>query len=469
MESIMLLRVLLPLFATSIRWHKEADCNVSDLQQLLEAPATDLSQFPTATEISKGVLIYDAQVLLAQRSEPAKRAVQAELVGALMDGPGVVAIRGAFPNMGLLDEVNAGFYQIISDEKASGVAVGDHFGKPGENSRIWNALEKLAIGNPSAFVRYHANEILALVSEAWLGRDYQVTSQVNIVHPGGSAQSPHLDYHLGFQGAARATQFPSHVHALSRGLTLQGAVAHSEMPIESGPTQILPHSQKFETGYVCWPHDDFKQFFKSHQVQLPLKKGDAMFFNPSLFHAAGENYSPDIQRIANLMQISLAFGRAMETVDRHRLSSAIYPALSRMHRSVPGWAAMAPVLAEEAPAPVRLNGAPPLGNDISNMSAAELSFGQWSYDLSRNVIASSAEGYAFPTNLDLDQPLDGKTLPSSQADLVALALDQHWTASHLDRELFAQSGRRGGNLRCKERHENERLTDGGESSCNGSA
>ena len=36
-------------------------------------------------------------------------------------------------------------------------------------------------------------------------------------------------------------------------------------------------------------------------------------------------------------------------------------------------------------------------------------------------MSASAEGYAFPTNLDLDQPVDGMS-PPSQADIVRQAL-----------------------------------------------
>ena len=39
-----------------------------------------------------------------------------------------------------------------------------------------------------------------------------------------------------------------------------------------------------------------------------------------------------------------------------------------------------------------------------------------------HAVAASAEGYAFPTNLDRDQPVDGMT-PASQADIVLEALD----------------------------------------------
>ena len=46
-----------------------------------------------------------------------------------------------------------------------------------------------------------------------------------MVNPGGAAQKPHRDYHLGFMTVAVAEQYPAHVHHLSAALTLQGAVA----------------------------------------------------------------------------------------------------------------------------------------------------------------------------------------------------------------------------------------------------
>ena len=42
----------------------------------------------------------------------------------------------------------------------------------------------------------------------------------------------------------QAERYPAHVHVLSPILTLQGVVAHVDMPIESGPTLLLPHSPK---------------------------------------------------------------------------------------------------------------------------------------------------------------------------------------------------------------------------------
>ncbi len=51
-----------------------------------------------------------------------------------------------------------------------------------------------------------------------------------------------------------------------------------------------------------------------------------------------------------------------------------------------------------------------------------------------NVIAATAEGYAFPTNLDRDQPIDGLS-PPSQADILRAALSGTWTPDQLSSEL----------------------------------
>ncbi len=310
-----------------------------------------------------------------------------------------MAIRGAFPDPTVVDRATAAFDAMIADERTAGGPAGDHFAKAGANDRVWNALEKLAVRDPETFVDYYANDVIALVSRAWLGPGYQVTSQVNVVRPGGKAQDPHRDYHLGFMANDRIERYPTHVHALSPVLTLQGAVAHTGMPVESGPTMYLPHSHKYLPGYLAWRLPEFREYFAQHYVQLPLAKGDAAFFNPALFHGAGTNVSADIQRVANLLQVSSAFGRAMETVDRDRVTRAVYPALR--DRVAAG----------------------------ATSAAIE------------NAVAASAEGYPFPTNLDLDQPVDGLT-PPSMAEVVTDLLARGATSDELAERLDAYTTRR---------------------------
>jgi ectoine hydroxylase-related dioxygenase (phytanoyl-CoA dioxygenase family) len=340
--------------------------------------------------------VYDSERL---RAAPDRELVQTELARALLDGPGIVVLKRAFADLAVVDHATDAFGALIEQERAAGGARGDHFAKPGANDRLWSALDKLALRAPEVFANYYANDMLALAAVAWLGPAYQVTSQVNVVNPGGEAQSAHRDYHLGFLSAERAAAYPAHVHRLSPVLTLQGAVAHCDMPVESGPTMYLPHSQKYEPGYLAWRLPEFTACFDDHYVQLRLEKGDAVFFNPALFHAAGHNRSADIRRIANLLQISSAFGRAMETVDREAVSNALFPVLLRRRRE----------------------GAPE----------------EWL----RRVVAACAEGYPFPTNLDSDPPAGGLA-PPSQADIVWQAVSEGWNPERLHQELRSGAKRR---------------------------
>jgi ectoine hydroxylase-related dioxygenase (phytanoyl-CoA dioxygenase family) len=248
------------------------------------------------------------------------------------------------------------------------------------------------------FADYYANDVIALVSESWLGPGYQVTSQVNVVNPGGQAQTAHRDYHLGFMDAEGAARFPAQVHRLSPALTLQGAVAHCDMPIETGPTLYLPYSHLYEPGYLAFHLPEFTEYFGEHYTQLPLHKGDAAFFNPAVFHGAGTNVSTSVRRMANLLQVSSPFGRAMETVDRVAICRALFPVL--------------------------------LERKAAGASDGYLA----------NVIAAAAEGYAFPTNLDRDQPVDGLA-PPTQAELVSTAVTEQWTREAFEAALAEQAAR----------------------------
>jgi ectoine hydroxylase-related dioxygenase (phytanoyl-CoA dioxygenase family) len=294
-----------PLTFTSRPWIGEADCILDDFRaQVLRD--TDLADYPHASDVRANVLVYASAAIAGHD----RRALQSELIRALADGPGVVVFEGAFP-ADVVEAASDAFFDIIAAQHAHGSAAGDHFGKPGANDRIWNAAQKLALHAPEVFAEYYSNDALAVTCQAWLGPRYQVTSQVNVVNPGGGQQVPHRDYHLGFVRPDQLAAYPAHLHRMSAVLTLQGAVAHCDMPLESGPTMLLPHSQRFVGGYLAFNRPEFIDFFAEHHVQVPLRQGDALFFNPALYHGAGANTSADIRRMANLLQISSPFGRAM--------------------------------------------------------------------------------------------------------------------------------------------------------------
>jgi ectoine hydroxylase-related dioxygenase (phytanoyl-CoA dioxygenase family) len=375
------------------------DCRLADLIDLVNQK-TDLADYPYAYATEQNVLIYDGARLREELSRPVSRPrVEGELARALLDGPGIVVLASAFDDPWVIDRATRQFEAIIAAQQATGGKAGDHFAAAGQNDRIWNALEKLALRAPEVFADYYANDLIATACRAWLGPGYQVTSQVNVVNPGGAAQQAHRDYHLGFASGTQAARYPAHVHRLSPALTLQGAVAHTDMPAQTGPTMYLPHSQKYLPGYLAWRRPEFREYFEACHIQLPLRKGDAVFFNPAVFHAAGANRTGDVRRMANLLQVSSAFGRAMEAVDRSAMSAAVSPALQAM------------------------------ANDGASPAAIA------------NVIAACAEGYPFPANLDLDQPAGGLA-PPTQADILTRAVAEGWPRQQLEAELGAWSDRR---------------------------
>jgi ectoine hydroxylase-related dioxygenase (phytanoyl-CoA dioxygenase family) len=381
-------------------WLSQADCRIEDFAKLVDR-GTRPADVPLAADIRANTPVYDGDALRVWAQSPdQRRAVMAEWGDVMLNGAGLIVLAGAFDDLDAVDVATRHFQALIAEQHANQSTAADHFAKPGANDRIWNAQEKLCLRAPEVFAAYYANPLIAMVSEAWLGPAYQITSQVNVVNPGGAAQSPHRDYHLGFQTPEVAARYPAHVHRLSPVLTLQGAVAHNPMPLESGPTLYLPYSQLYEPGYLAWPLPAFAAYFEQHHVQLPLDKGDAVFFNPALFHAAGHNRTTNVYRMANLLQVSSAYGRAMETVDRTAMSLALYPVL----------------------AAARANG-----------RLSEAGCG--------NAIAACAEGYAFPTNLDRDPPLGGLA-PPSQQDLMAQALREGWPLADFERAVRAQATRR---------------------------
>ena len=308
-------------------YYTEEACDLKDFASLLDRE-TDPMHVPFAADTQKNVPVYDMAALTDQLADrDLRRTMMTEWAEVLRAGAGVFVLQAAYARTSVLDEATQIFNAVIRDEKAAKGAGADHFAAAGRNDRIWNSLQKLCEANADVFLRYHGNAAIDAACEAWLGPNYQMTAQVNVVHPGGAAQQAHRDYHLGFQTAQLGAQYPAHVHELSPLMTLQGGIVHGDTPVQSGPTKLLPFSQLYRPGYVAWRRSDFRDYFESHHVQLPLRKGDALFFNPALFHAAGANTSKDIHRMVNLLQISSPFGRAMETVDRTAMCALAFAPL----------------------------------------------------------------------------------------------------------------------------------------------
>jgi hypothetical protein len=105
----------------------EDDCRLADLVDQV-SEKTDLADYPLASDVEQNVLSYDS--------------------ARLHDGPGIVVFTGAFGDAGVVDLASRQFEAMIAAQRTAGGAAGDHFAQAGQNDRIWNALEKLALRCP---------------------------------------------------------------------------------------------------------------------------------------------------------------------------------------------------------------------------------------------------------------------------------------------------------------------------------
>jgi ectoine hydroxylase-related dioxygenase (phytanoyl-CoA dioxygenase family) len=358
---------------------------------------TERGDYPLAESVEENALVYDGERIRTLLHDDADEVhLKKELCRVLRDGPGVFVVKRGFSDVSVVDRCTKVLREIITEEHSAGQGQGDHFGS---NERVWNALQKVCLKDPGLFIDYFGNPILAAACEAWLGPAYQVTAQVNNVKPGSPAQSVHRDYHLGFQPSETVEHYPVHAQMMSQYLTLQGAIAHGDMPKASGPTFLLPYSHHFPAGYLAYWQPEFQAYFEANRIQLPMGKGDMLFLSPAVFHAAGANVS-DKDRFANLLQISSAFGRTMETIDHDRMVEAVYP-----------------ILVERV--------------EAGSITEREV----------RDTVAAVADGYAFPTNLDSDPPLEGNA-PETGQQLLHRAVKEQWVPEELYARMSAYRRRR---------------------------
>lgn len=367
--------------------------------------------YPLAASISKNVPIYNLSEFehsLSSDNTSTITALQDEWYHILLSGPGVFVLKGMYTNRpqfsAARDTATSVFQRIITHEAqqqqqqaGGGSKKGDHFAGKGANERIWNSFGKHAIVDPASFANYYSNPWLAHVCAAWLGPAYRVTAQVNVVKPQGAAQNPHRDYHLGFQEQAAVARYPRSVQVASQFLTLQGAVAHSDMPLASGPTRLLPFSQRFEAGFLAYRDETFQEYFHQHYVALPLECGDGIFFNPALFHAAGANETEGFNRVANLLQISSAFGKAMESVDSLPIVEGCWHILTEKYSS----------------------------SSTDRFDQLALS----------SLVQAIADGYPFPTNLDNRPPAPSGMAPESEQQLLLRGLEAGWSRERIIEEM----------------------------------
>ncbi|KAK5012403.1 hypothetical protein LTR16_004876, partial [Cryomyces antarcticus] len=154
--------------------------------------------------------------------------------------------------------------------------------------------------------------------------------------------------------------------------------------LRAGRRACCPFSQAFDEGFVAYRLPEFADYLATHYVALPLSLGDAVFFSPALFQAAGANALPDLERSANLIQASSAFGKTMETVEALPLVEKTWETLREKY------------------------GREGMSREVSAF------------------VAAVAEGYRFPTNLDRRPPVPGGMALESEQQLLMRGLEGGW-------------------------------------------
>ncbi|CAK0869507.1 unnamed protein product [Prorocentrum cordatum] len=161
-----------------------------------------------------------------------------------------------------------------------------------------------------------------------------------------------------------AARYPAHAHDLCPMLTLQGSVAHVDMPVESGATMFLPFSHlALSPRLPVLAPRGVQALLRRPPGPAAPRQGRRRLLQPGA--AARRRGELDLRRLSHRQPAAGVLGIWSSDGDcnRSRVSLAVYPALIAASR-------------REA----------------------------WTPQLTANVVAAAAEGYSFPTNLDLDQP-----------------------------------------------------------------
>src|SRR3954469_17016046 len=97
-------------------WFSAADCSIDDFADIV-GQQTDLPDYPYAEGVEHKVLIYGEKLRAAIETVRGRAAVQAELMRALTEGPGIVVFTQAFGDQSVVDRATEAFLARIAAEK----------------------------------------------------------------------------------------------------------------------------------------------------------------------------------------------------------------------------------------------------------------------------------------------------------------------------------------------------------------
>ncbi|MEU5122021.1 hypothetical protein [Streptomyces asoensis] len=107
----------------------------------------DLAGRPHATAVEEGLLVRGGA---RPRTAPADRR-PAGRVRPLTGGPGVFALRRAFPAPAAVDRATAVLGAPVAGQRTPGASTGGYRAKPGADDRVRSAPQKTALRDPGTF------------------------------------------------------------------------------------------------------------------------------------------------------------------------------------------------------------------------------------------------------------------------------------------------------------------------------
>ena len=256
----------------------------------------------------------------------------AEWVEALTDGPGVVSIRGAFATPGAIDAANAallGDHRRGAAEATSAAAIISPSPAPmtASGTRSKSSACATRTSSPHTTPTRSSRSCRRPGSARAIRSPRSSTSSTPAARPSPcTATIIWVSNRL-----AEIERFPVHVHRLSPVLTLQGAVAHCDMPLESGPTLYLPYLAKLPARLLRLARPEFKDYFNNITSSCRSPRAMRSFQPrpvPRRRQQPHQRRPPHRQPPAGLLGLSAAPWRA--STGQHEL--ALYPALQRPPR-----------------------------------------------------------------------------------------------------------------------------------------
>ncbi len=161
-------------------------------------------RLPARRRRRENVLVYDYAA--RPRPQPTRGArVQAELARALPTGPASWCSPARSPtSTSSIARPRSSTTSCEQRRQASPATISPSPARTTGSGTRWRSRAARPPDVRGLLRQRHARPRLG----AWLGPGYQVTSQVNVVNPGGQAQVAHRDYHLGFMTEAQAPRTP---------------------------------------------------------------------------------------------------------------------------------------------------------------------------------------------------------------------------------------------------------------------